>query len=86
MSVFSEEFFLFGGGCGCFLFVLLITVQGIEPRALCTLSKCPTTELHAQPQITGLLASLCTFLASGQDSLREATGRGGGMEKKFKDS
>lgn len=72
MSAFSEEFFFYWGGC--FSFVLLITVQGIEPRALCTLSKCPTTELHTQPQITGLLASLCTFLASGQDSLREATG------------
>lgn len=56
------------------MLVLLIIVQRVEPRALCTLSKCPSTELHTQSQVTGLLASLCTFLASGQDSLREATG------------
>lgn len=71
VGFFLRVFYL---GGGYFLFVLLIIVQRIEPRALCTLSKCPSTELHTQSQITGLLAALCTFLASGQDSLREATG------------
>lgn len=46
VGLFLRVFFFFLIWGGCFLFILLITVQGIEPRALCMLGKCPTTELH----------------------------------------
>lgn len=68
------------------MFVLLITVQGIEPRALCMLGKCPTTELHTHPPIRELLAALaflrtCAAVWSGhlvENGYREGNWHGGG--------
>lgn len=76
------------------MFVLLIIVQRIEPRALRTLSNCPSTELHTQAQITGLLAFPVHIFGiwpgqfeGGNWRSGGGCGRGGGVEiKKFKDS
>lgn len=45
-----------GGGLGfVFVFIFFFEVLGIEPRALCVLTKISTTELHPHPGTLGSL-------------------------------
>lgn len=82
---------------GWLLSVLLATVRGIEPQALCVMGKHLTTELHPQPLVRVVLAALafrCTFAVVWSGELVEnwcqggswhdggGNGRGGGGDKK----
>lgn len=44
-----------GGGLGFVFFIFFFEVLGIEPRALCVLTKISTTELHPHPGTLGSL-------------------------------
>lgn len=72
-----RAFFMWGG---CFLFVLLVAIRGIEPQVLCVLGKCLSTELHPQPLFRVFLAALifrCTFAAVWSEELVETGYQGG---------